>query len=780
MTRAEHRRRLPLWIAAALAFTVMAGWAFADARIPYDDRPPLLASEEVPEGIQPASQLRDVGVENNQQTSALDVVLTADGGLPYQVFELSGPDRLVVDLPGVSSADLAGLRREVDELGLVRVRVGQFRSEPVPVARVVLDMNEPLAWAVERVSEGVRVRVAPDRAALQPSGAPAVAQSSRPAPEPASFEPEPEPTPETNPAAPEPVEEPPVAEPTTPRPEPEPAASIESEPSPAAAAEPSPAERPEPEPASQLSPAPGPGAAEPDAGAESEPAFAAEPEPATEPAAPSGQADELDAALSDSGKAAAPVAAQPAEQEPAPEDPWTDSEITDAIEEASGKTQEQDLPEGVSQPALPGGNASTRSAVPLPNAETKTIDDTRRVYSGERISLQLVDADIKQVFGMFHEISGLNFVLDPAVGGLVTIAVDDVPWDQALDLILKNNGLDMVLEGNVVRIAPIQKLAQEAQARKQLHEAKELEEPPVTITRTLSYAKADDVEQVINQAIVSEKGDVMVDERTNTLVIRDVPARIKAIDGLLETLDAETPQVMIEARIVEISRDFVKDLGIRWGVSAIADPTLGTETNLDFPHRASGSFDLNLPRNPAASSLGFSFGNVLDSFTLDIVLDALETEGYARRLSSPKIATQNNEIAEIEQGVRIPVVSTTATEIDVRFVSASLLLRCTPQITADGTVILEVEVENNSPDFVNTVGEVPAINTQRAQTKVLINDGGTTVIGGIFTVNEGESETGVPWLRNVPGLGWLFRNKNIQTRNRELLIFITPRIIKAS
>jgi type IV pilus assembly protein PilQ len=769
MTRAEDRRRFARCLAVALALAVGAGWAFADARIPYDDRPPLLASERAPEGMPSATRLEDVGVVTPRAEGALDVVLRGDGGLPYQVFELTGPDRLVVDLPGVSSADLAGLRREVDANGLVRVRVGQFQSTPVPVARVVLDMTEPLAWSVDQADQSVTVRVARNQSALDTSPDPQAAAPT-----------EPEIAQADDPAeeAVEPVE------PAIERPEPEPAADTarETTAEPEVAAEPEPvqpvpAERPEPEPAAHTAPR------------QPEPEARTQPEPAPEPAAaeepkPEEQASELNQGFT-SEKASQPVAALPSETPATPEtnetaeDPWAAGEVAAAIEEATGKTRDEPASSAVTQPSLPGENA-TRAAVPLPDAQTKTIDDTRRVYTGKRISLQLVDADIKQVFGMFHEISGLNFVLDPAVGGLVTIAVDNVPWDQALDLILKNNGLDMVLEGNVVRIAPIQKLAQEAQARKQLHEAKELEEPPVTITRTLSYAKAEDVRRVIEQAIISDKGDVMIDERTNTLVIRDVPARVRSIDGLLETLDAETPQVMIEARIVEISRDFVKDLGIQWGVSAIADPTLGSETNLDFPHRAAGSFDLNLPRNPAASSLGFSFGNVLDSFTLDITLDALETEGYARRLSSPKIATQNNEIAEIEQGVRIPVVSTTATEIDVRFVSASLLLRCTPQITADGTVILEVEVENNSPDFVNTVGEVPAINTQRAQTKVLINDGGTTVIGGIFTVNEGESETGIPWFRNMPGLGWLFRNENIQTRNRELLIFITPRIIKAS
>ena len=176
----------------------------------------------------------------------------------------------------------------------------------------------------------------------------------------------------------------------------------------------------------------------------------------------------------------------------------------------------------------------------------------------------------------------------------------------------------------------------------------------------------------------------------------------------------------------------------------------------------------------------FKFGNIVDSFTLDMALYALEVEGKARILSSPKVATQNNERAEIEQGTRIPVVNTTATEINVEFVSASLRLEVTPQITAEGTIVLDITVENNSPDFTNTAGDVPPINTQRAQTKVLIADGGTTVIGGIFIVNEGFSEAGVPWLRKIPGLGWLFKTTSIRVENKELLIFITPKILKIS
>jgi len=413
--------------------------------------------------------------------------------------------------------------------------------------------------------------------------------------------------------------------------------------------------------------------------------------------------------------------------------------------------------------------------------ESQRILTDQVVYRGKRISLNLVDADIKQVFRLFHEISGLNFVLDPDVTGRVTIVLDQVPWDQALDIILKNNGLDKALENNVLRIATTDKLAQEAASRKRLKEAEELEVEPVTLTRTLSYARSRDVEQVIREGgVLSDRGKVIVDERTNTLIINDIPKRVEPIDALISTLDSETPQVMIEARIVETSKNYSRDLGIIWGFEAHADAAHGTALPINAVHNTSMRYALNLPGDGGASQLGFSFGNIVDSFTLDLALNALETEGRGRIISAPKIATQNNERAEIEQGVRIPVTNTTATEIQVEFVSASLLLSVTPQITAEGTVILDVTVENNSPDFVNTAGGIPSIRTQRAQTKVLINDGGTTVIGGIFVVNEGDSEVGVPWFRKIPVFGWLFKQQSIQQENRELLIFITPKIVKLS
>ena len=400
--------------------------------------------------------------------------------------------------------------------------------------------------------------------------------------------------------------------------------------------------------------------------------------------------------------------------------------------------------------------------------KSKTLSDQQPVYTGRRISLELVDADLKQVFRLFHEISGLNFILDPSVGGKVTVVLDNVPWDQSLDIILRNNGLDKVFENNVVRIASTAKLAQEAQQRRTLKDAARLEVDPVTVSRVLSYAKAEDMDGILRR-VLSARGKSFYDQRTNTIVMTDIPEKIDELNNLMDDLDTQTPQVMIEARIVETSREFTRDLGIDWGFLANDQRGAGNSFQAEY--------DLNLPRVADANRLGLFFGDLgPNGFAIDIALDALEVEGRGRVLSAPKVMAQNNTTATIEQGSQIPVVNTTATEINVEFISASLKLEVTPQITAEGTIIMDIKVENNSPDFNNRVGTTPAINTQRASTRVLVEDGGTTVIGGVFFLNEGESETGVPGLRKIPGLGWLFKNKNITKENKELLIFITPKI----
>jgi len=409
--------------------------------------------------------------------------------------------------------------------------------------------------------------------------------------------------------------------------------------------------------------------------------------------------------------------------------------------------------------------------------DTRVVTDNGPRYTGKRISLNFKDADLKDVFRLFHEITGYNIVLDPTVNGSLTIVLENVPEDQALDIILKNNGLDKVFENNVVRIASTAKLASEAASRKSLIEAQELEQDPVTFTRKLSYAKAKDAVPIIKK-IMSKRGDVIMDDRTNTLIITDLANRQEPISRLIDNLDEQTPQVVIEARIVETDREFERDLGITWGVKGTASTANGTQTGWAFPHTGSLGYDVNLPSPATAGRLGISFGNVLDSFTLDAQLDAFELNGDVKVLSSPRIATQNNQKATIEQGTQIPVVSTTATQINVEFISASLKLEVTPQITREGTVIMDLKVDNSSPDFVNRVGDVPPILTERAQTQVLVADGGTAVIGGIFKLNDSVTQAGVPGLSKIPGLGWLFRSKSINRKNTELLIFVTPRITK--
>jgi type IV pilus assembly protein PilQ len=382
-----------------------------------------------------------------------------------------------------------------------------------------------------------------------------------------------------------------------------------------------------------------------------------------------------------------------------------------------------------------------------------------------------------------------------------------VPWDQALDLILKANNLGYTLENNVIRIAPLAALQREEQERRKLAEERALAGDLVVFSRRLSYARASELEPTVKKVALSARGTITLDPRTNTMIITDLPVNIERAKDLITDLDRATSQVEIEARIVVTSRNFTRDLGIQWGFLNQQVPQFNNTTNLAFPNAivlnggavpsqggvpadqgglannsgigpAGRGYAVNLPATAFNTGIGISLGNILGSFNLDLALTALERQGRGRLLSTPKVTTQNNQPAEIKQGVQIPIQTVANNTVTVTFKDAVLTLKVTPQITEAGTVILTVDVENNSADFANLVNGIPPINTQSAKTQVLVRDGATAVIGGIYQANEQTSQGRTPFLSSLPILGTLFRNRFITNTNNELLLFITPRIIK--
>lgn len=431
-----------------------------------------------------------------------------------------------------------------------------------------------------------------------------------------------------------------------------------------------------------------------------------------------------------------------------------------------------------------------------------------KVYTGHPISLDFKDGDLQDIFRLFADISGMNVVVNPGVSGKVTLKLNEVPWDQALDLILKANGLGYTLEGNVIRIARLSDLQKEEQDRRKLAEEKALAGDLGTLTTRISYAKALELSDVLKRAgALSARGTINVDARTNTMIVKDLPAFLERAKELIAELDRATPQVEIEARIVVTSRNFTRDLGIQWGFLNQQTAQFGNTNQRSFPTSvilngqgvpavggvpadqgglaptggigtAGRGYAVNLPAAGFNTALGVSLGNLIGSFNLDAALTALERQGRGRLLSTPKVTTQNNQQAEIKQGVQIPIQTVANNTVTVQFKDAVLTLKVTPQITEAGTVILQLEVENNAADFANLVNGIPPINTQSAKTQVLVMDGSTAVIGGIYQSNEQTSQSSTPFLGKLPILGYLFRNRFVQSTNNELLLFITPRIIK--
>jgi type IV pilus assembly protein PilQ len=422
-------------------------------------------------------------------------------------------------------------------------------------------------------------------------------------------------------------------------------------------------------------------------------------------------------------------------------------------------------------------------------------------YTGEPISVNLKDVDLKDFFRLIHEISGLNVVLDPDVHGSLTIVLDDVPWDQALDIVLKNNNLSRQLDGNVLRIATVDTLRREAEGRHAQQEAEALAVDKVTVTRFLSYAHSKDVVTTVKK-FLSQRGDIVADDRTNAIIISDIPSTIPAVDRLIQQLDRKTQEVEIEARVISASRSFARDigtqLGLGWGnastgvggasaagtsplsvfnTSGAQYPIIGTSA----PKGGSGvQIPLFSNLGVTGPTSGLSLVNASNAFRIDAILTMAESRGLLKILSRPRVVTQNNIQAIVKQGVRIPVESaaTLGAPATITYVDAFLKLTVTPQITVENTIFLNVDVENTTPDFGHEINGNPSLITQQATTQVLVTDGGTVVIGGVIQTNNSVSIAQVPLLGSIPWLGNLFKHQTVNSSNQELIFFITPRVIE--
>jgi len=434
--------------------------------------------------------------------------------------------------------------------------------------------------------------------------------------------------------------------------------------------------------------------------------------------------------------------------------------------------------------------AAQRPAPPAPAGQEKQ-------YTGHLVTFDFYQADLRSVLRTFSEISGLNIVIDPAVpAGTVDVSLREVPWDQALEVILRSHQLGYMLEQNVVRIAPLKALAQEETERQKLVEAQAMSGQLKVFTKTLSYARATDVAKLLKDTrVLSMRGSALVDERTNTLIINDLPEALVECESLIGILDRSDPQVEIEAKIVQTGTDTARALGVQWGVSGRMASEYGNTAPVSFPAAAgvsgrttatqgdpTGPARLNVPTGVnlvapgATSALGISMGTLNGAFNLDVALSALERKGQGKILSQPKVMMQNNFEAEMTQGVQIPIQTVSNNTVTVTFKDAALTLKVKPQITAANTVMMSITLENASPDYSRSVNGIPPIDTQRAITQVLVNDAETMVIGGIMKSQETSSKDGVPGLSRIPLLGWLFKRDTFSEELRELLIFITPRI----
>ncbi len=418
-------------------------------------------------------------------------------------------------------------------------------------------------------------------------------------------------------------------------------------------------------------------------------------------------------------------------------------------------------------------------------------------YRGKKVSFEFKDIDIQNLLRVIAEISKKNIVVADDVSGKVTIRLRNVPWDQALDLILRTKGLGKEEVGNIVRVAPLKTLEEEARLRQERKKSLVAQEDLLVNLVPVNYATANDMALRVKD-VLSERGSVTVDVRTNVLIVKDIRANIEKARALVRNLDTQTPQVLIESRIVEANTSFTRSLGVQWGGQGRLGAATGNPTGLAFPNfvavtggaasagaepglSGQPNFAVNLPAAVGPGSggaLGFVFGSAGGALNLNLRLSAAETEGFVKTISAPKVTTLDNSTARISQGVSLPYSQTSASGANTTFIEARLSLEVTPHITQDGSILMAINAQNNQPDPANTgANGQPAIQRKEANTQVLVKDGDTTVIGGIYVRRGSTTTQAVPFLSKIPVLGLLFKNHTERDERQELLIFITPRIL---
>ena len=470
----------------------------------------------------------------------------------------------------------------------------------------------------------------------------------------------------------------------------------------------------------------------------------------------------------------------------------------------------QSLPRLAVSALLPANPGVAQDKMPSPQGTTsredarsgRTLGDAQARYTGSKMSIDIKSTDIRDFLLLIADHAKLNLVADQDVQGTFTFRFVDTPWDQVLDVITKHAGLGKEISNGVIRIAKVEKLQKEEEDRKRLDDAKSLAGDVQTISRPLSFAKVADAKVILDK-VLTKRGGIITDERTNTLIITDLPRNIFLIDDLIAQLDIQIQQVQIEARVIEASKDFERDFGVKWPSSNAGDAKLsvggtdapwGTAGGTAPSWNSSGGFNRSASNQAATTAWNVDTGIqapagqfwvsfLSNRFSVNVILQALEKEGKVKIVSSPKIVTQNNKKAKILAGEKIPYPTqqggAAGGAITVAFVEANLELEVTPQITNDGTIIMDIKVEKSEADFSRTVQGSPTILRKAIETQVLVKDGGTAVLGGVYTTKSANGSTGVPFLSKIPVLGMLFRSKTQTEGNAELLVFITPRILKS-